>query len=403
MSVCLAAGLLGCGSSSSTTAPKGSGLKKRALVSNQFSGVVQLLDAQNDAFATTISVNAPTRMLTRSIVTAVVDSSTNTVALIDNPSETIKQQPSMPGAIDDIALSGDGKTAYVAMRNLSLLAIINVPDGSFVTVAIPGITRLVLSPNSARLLAFSDDAQSLPTTNANAFFVIDTASHSVTTVNAAIGAQPYSAVFNGSDTQAFIINCGGECGGTSTGLPGGTPTAASLRALDLSSTPTLGTTFTLPANASATVGLLSGQNLFLAGTPAPGTGSLVVFNTASNSFSTVLSIPDGLHTRMALASNGRMYIGSSGCLAVPVGGNIQGCLAIFDTTKGVTQTAIILPTFSSLRTSFNVTGIQPISGRNVVYIVEGGELDIFDTTTDALTAKQLDVSGRAIDVVLIDP
>lgn len=404
-SVCLAAGLSGCGSSSSSTkTPKGSGIKKRVLISNQSSSVVQLLDAQNDAFVTGITVTAPTRLLTHSIVTAAVDSLTNTVALIDNPTETIKVQPALPGTIDDIVLSGDGKTAFAVMRNLGKLAIINVPDGTFAQVALPGVARLVLSPNSTRLLAFSDDAQSLPAPNNDCFFVMDTATHNVSTVKGAVGAQPYSAVFNGTDNQAFILNCGAECGGTSTGLPGGTPTAASLRSIDLSGAPALSpTTLPLPATASATVGLLSGQNLFLAGTPAPGTGSLVIFNTSTNTLSAVLTIQDGLHDRIAMTSNGRVYIGSSGCLAVPVGGNIRGCLAIFDTTKGVVQTAITMPTFSSLRTGFNVTGMQPISGRNVIYVIEGGELDIFDITTDALAAKQLDVVGKAIDVVQIDP
>src|SRR5437660_1347514 len=187
-SVCLAAGVSGCGSSySSTSTPKGSGIKKRVLISNQSSSVVQLLDAQNDVFVTGITVTAPTRLLTHSIVTAAVDSLTNTVALIDNPSETIKVQPALPGAIDDIALSGDGKTAFAVMRNLGKLAIINVPDGTFAQVALPGVARVVLSPNSTKLLAFSDDAQSLPAPNNDCFFVMDTATHNVSTVKGAVG------------------------------------------------------------------------------------------------------------------------------------------------------------------------------------------------------------------------
>ncbi|HWZ44981.1 MAG TPA: hypothetical protein VNW97_16010 [Candidatus Saccharimonadales bacterium] len=389
---------IGCGGSSSSATrngPKATGLKKRALVSNQFSSAVQLLDAQNDKFATSISVNSPTKLLTRGIVTAVLDSNSNTVALIDNPSERVMQQPTMPGPITDIALSSDGKTAYAAMRSLGLLGIINVPDGSFVTVGVPGITRLVLSPNNGKVLGFSDDAQSLPSGNADAFFVIDAVSHVAFTVIGPAGAQPYSAVFNGSDTSAFILNCAAECGGSAS-----TPSIAQI---NLSGTPTLGAAMPLPAGAGATVGLLSGSNIFLAGTPTAGAGSLVVFNTGSNAFSTVLSIQDGLHTRMAMSSNGRLYVGSSGCTVLPSGNNFQGCLAIFDTAQGVTQSAITKPTFSSFRSAFNVTGLQPISGRNVIYIVEGGELDIFDITTNTLTATQIDVVGSAFDVVQIDP
>lgn len=391
--VCL--GLSGCGSSTSSVAvAKTSGIKKRVLVSNQTSSILHLIDAQNDAFATSIAVTSPTRMITQSGVTAVVDATTNTVALLDNPTEAVKVQPALAGHIDDLALSNDGKTAYAVMRNLSQLAIINVPDGTFVTVAIPGVSRLVLGPNSGKLLAFSDDAQHLPSGNANAMFIVDTASHSVFTLNGDAGVQPYSAVFNGSDAQAFVLNCGTECGGTA---------APSIRPLNLSGTPTWGAPIPLPAGAGATAGLLNGSNLFLAGTATAGSGSLVVFNTSANSFSPVLSIQDGLHTRMAMTSNGRLFVGSTNCVAVPVGAAIQGCLAILDTAKGIAQSSLVFPAFSGFRTSFSVTGMQPISGRNVIYIIEGGELDIFDITTSALSAKQIDVVGHAVDVVQIDP
>jgi len=393
--------LCGCGgSSTSTTKAKTSGLAKRVLVSNQFSNVVQLLDAQKDAFTTTIAVNAPTKMITRSIVTAVVDSSTNTVAFIDNPSETVKVQPAMPGTIDDIALSSDAKTCYVAMRNLGLLAIINVPDGTFTTEAIPGIARLVLGPNNSKLLGFSDDAQNLPTTNANAFYVIDAVSHVAVSMNPSlgtlVGAQPFNAVFVDS-SHAFILNCAQECGGTAT--------AASIQELNLTTPlPTLGGPIAgMPANAGATVGLLSGSSLFIAGTPSAGTGSLVVFNTSTNTFSPVLAIQDGLHNRIALTSNNRLFVGSQNCLAAPSGTSFQGCLAILDTAKGFAQTSLTFPVFSGFRNNFSVTGMQPISGRNVIYVIEGGELDIFDITTNALTPTQLDISGKAIDVALIDP
>ena len=54
--------------------------------------------------------------------------------------------------------------------------------------------------------------------------------------------------------------------------------------------------------------------------------------------------------------------------------------------------------------SGDVTGLQPIDGRSVVYVVEGGELVIWDTTTDApLPAnKQVDIVGQAFDARLID-
>ena len=46
----------------------------------------------------------------------------------------------------------------------------------------------------------------------------------------------------------------------------------------------------------------------------------------------------------------------------------------------------------------DVTGIQPINRRNVVYVVQNGELSIYDTTTDKLQTTQVDIIGQAVDV-----
>ncbi|HZD94196.1 MAG TPA: hypothetical protein VE133_08080, partial [Candidatus Sulfotelmatobacter sp.] len=70
-----------------------------------------------------------------------------------------------------------------------------------------------------------------------------------------------------------------------------------------------------------------------------------------------------------------------------------------------TTPGVVFPVESSFRQNFNVTGLQPISNRNVIYVVQGGELDIFDTTTSAAATgiTQLDIVGTAFDVVQIDP
>jgi hypothetical protein len=64
-----------------------------------------------------------------------------------------------------------------------------------------------------------------------------------------------------------------------------------------------------------------------------------------------------------------------------------------------------MPKVSSFRQNFDVTGILPITGRTVVYVCYGGELDIFDTSTDTAitTNPPIDIVGKAFDVVLIDP
>jgi hypothetical protein len=38
----------------------------------------------------------------------------------------------------------------------------------------------------------------------------------------------------------------------------------------------------------------------------------------------------------------------------------------------------------------------------VVYVVQQGELRIYDTTTDKLQSVQIDILGQAVDVKLVD-
>jgi hypothetical protein len=141
---------------------------------------------------------------------------------------------------------------------------------------------------------------------------------------------------------------------------------------------------------AATVGLLSGNNLFVAGTPSgtPGqlAGRLSVLDTAGLAApASSIPISDGYHDHMELASSNKLFVGAITCSA--------GCLTIFDTS----QNSAVVDSNTG-----DVTGIAPISNRNVVYAVQGGELRIFDTTTGALTPTQIDVVGKAVDVKYVD-
>src|SRR5262249_56145585 len=93
---------------------------------------------------------------------------------------------------------------------------------------VPSVSRLVLSPNGTKLLAFVDDPNA-SVSNPGGFFVIDTANKTVTPISGPALDQPFTGVFNGTETQAFILNCGAECGGT----------AASVVRVDFSAPPPL--------------------------------------------------------------------------------------------------------------------------------------------------------------------
>jgi hypothetical protein len=298
------------------------------------------------------------------------------VSVIDNATEVSLGAVSVGEYSDSLAVSSDGKQGYAAVRNgtpsagttLGVVSFIDVTALTATAVDVPLARRLVLSPNGSKLLVFSDD----PTVNS--VFVIDTATKVVTPVGGF--DRPAWGVF-ASDSTAYIMNCGPECGGT----------AAGVAQLDMTSNTI---TTTVPVSA-ATVGLLDGSTLYVAGTVSAGTGGgcLDVLSTPGLARSkTCAVISDGYHTTMAL-SNGRLFVGARACSNVA-----EGCLSIYN--GGAGSAATDTP-------KGEVTGMQAIAGRSIVYVCEGGELRIYDSSTSTeILPLPVDIVGKAWDVKTVD-
>ena len=403
----LALAVAGCGSNTTSNQPKLTGLTKRVLLSNVQSGTVNLLDAQKDTFTTkNFTVQSATKMVSAKGITIALNSTLSEITIIDDATEAVTFNAAIGDLPFDIAISPDGKNAWTAQRGFGFVQSVDTSNGvARPVIRIPNASRLAMSPNGTKLLAFSDPQAQAPP-NTHTFFVIDTATGNVQTITDAVHLdQPFTAVFGTSDTQAFILNCGQECGGT----------ASSVVSVDFS---TPSATFApalapIPVPGGATVGLLNGGNLYVAGTATPTTGpsaacplsrcgAVTVINTTALTAGSPIPITDGLHGKMAFANN-RVYIGAAACSVDPgsAANTTRGCLSIFNATSS----AVKFPEESSFRQNFDVTGLQPITGRNVIYVVQAGELDIFDLNTDAPATgiTQLDIVGKAIDAVLIDP
>src|SRR5206468_8604990 len=106
-----------------------------------------------------------------------------------------------------------------------------------------------------------------------------------------------------------ILSCGPECGGTT----------AKVSVLDIAS----GAVSQTIAVSAATTALLDGTTLYVAGTQGT-TGKLDVVNVSNMTRTTTgVTISDGFHQVMALASNNRLFIGARTCNNVTT-----GCLSI---------------------------------------------------------------------------
>jgi DNA-binding beta-propeller fold protein YncE len=359
----------------------------RMMVSDNQTGAVIVVNAKTDVITHTLPVLSPGKLVSAGGTTVIQSTLASSLAIFDNATETIRFTVPLPALAVDIALTPDGSTTWVAENNGTVQSI-NTATGLITsTDSVPGVQRLVMGPQGTSILAFND-------TLAINFTVLRPPS----TIPLVLGNtgldHPANGVFSADDNHFQVFDCGRECAGTQAGIAG--------VALNTPGGPFISN----PLHVSgATVGLLGGTTIFVAGSPATGlnAGTLQEVDTSTNTVGTPASIADGRHNQMVLTSNGRLYVGSQGCtLGATNAQNLrQGCLNIFDTVT-LAVTSVLLPAF---RINGDVTGLAPVAGRNVIYVVQGGQLDIFDTTTNAVSTSitPLNIAGTASGVVQLSP
>ena len=394
--------LAGCGGNPPVpTGPVASGVQSRVFVSNAgFSSpnlpasALQIVNFKTDKLLSNqvfLAGNPQAMVLSANRATTLVfDAGTNQLSIVNNQQETQGGIVNLPAPTESMVILPDSVTAYVASPTAPVQGAVFVVNFTSLAisaqVAVPNARRLVLSHNGQKLLVFSDGSNNVT--------VINTSDNSVTTVlGGGVLDQPVNAVFNSDDSVAYILSCGPECGGT----------AANVTPLTMSSQ-TLGAPLAVPGG--ATVGLLNGSTLYVAGScvaacpgATPPFGRLSVINTASMTISASVPISDGYHDRIEMTGNNKLYIGArnaafSNGSSSTCSNATQGCLSMFNISG---NTAVISAPQGV------VTGLAAIAGRNAVYVCAGGELIIYDTTTDAPQATQIDIVGQAYDVKQIDP
>src|SRR3954468_19200765 len=146
-------------------------IKNRVFVTNTLTGLVDILDATND-LAGTVTIptgGQPTLMvLAPSQFTLVFNQDNFNAVIIDNTNETVASSIALPGPTDSIVLSNDAKTGYAAIRNLGEIAVMDIVGKTVTTVTgIPQVHRLVISHNGSKVLAFSDNSDSVTIMNAS--------------------------------------------------------------------------------------------------------------------------------------------------------------------------------------------------------------------------------------------
>jgi hypothetical protein len=426
--------IVSCGSSnSSTTTHKPSGLTFRVFISNALfptgTGAVRtnlpVLNIVNalpneDVLSTSVVslIGASTQPGLMAVSpslndTLVYSQSGNSVAIVDNTTEAVSTGGgrsalpaiTLPGFTESMVINQFGTTAYAAVATAPVagedpgaVEVLNLQNGSIsAAIPVPSAHFIALSPDGNHLLVFSDNSD-IVTVISTIFIGTPTDPRSYISGF----DRPVWGIFT-SNNSAYVMNCGPQCGGT----------AAGVGVLSLTASSAVSTT---PVSA-ATYGLMNGSTLYVAGTPpANGTntcagtptaattcGRLATINTNSMTVTGSAVITDGYHDRMQISQNGQLYIGSHTCSNINIsGGEVRGCLSIFNTTNG----SVAIP-----QNNGDVTGIQQITGRDIVYLVQNGALAIYDTDTNQLQVTpndsqnndgQVDIVGVLYDVKLVD-
>jgi hypothetical protein len=436
LSACLLT--LSCGSSTPSSTHT-TGLKNRAFITNsvnagtETSGVF-IVDAQNDIRGNASPISAgntpgmmvvtPNRAQTLVFSGSGTQSSDNALSLINNASESNAAHVTLPGMTQSFVVSPDSSTAYVAVptapvtgESPGVVQVIAMSSGTVTGQAnVPSVQYLSIGNTGNRLLGFiqGDNA------TADSVAVITPSNiglqGAVVTVYVPGFDHPVAAFFSSDDKTAYVINCGPECGGTQ----------ASLQLLDLT-TNTAGAVVDVPA---ASVALIVNSTMYLAGTPVPaspctgettqattcGLLTILDLNSMTVTNTSPIIITDGYHTKMAMGANGQLYIGANTCTEIippvppPPDAETRGCLSIYNTLTTavgtVPATSVLIPPQNG-----DVTGIQPIANRNVVYVVQGASLGVYSDSIDAFEYNPNDpdnpgringLVGQLVDVVTVD-
>ena len=408
-----------CGGSYRKAAAGSSGLSTRVLASQSvssptaFPGLI-IIDGANDApaRAAEISAGASPGLMTvspdRSTLLA-FDSSSNRVTVVNTLTETSIGSIQLPGPTTSMVALGTG-SGYAAVPGALVtgsppgaVAVMNLTAGGVAAlIGVPNAQTVVASPDGTQILVFSNDDVSDSVTILYPLLV-NTGSPDTVTVPGF--DRPVYGVVSADGSTAYILNCGPECAsGTA---------SASLQVLDMASLTLVGVP--LPVDA-ATIGWLNGSTLYVAGTSptnnlctgqttaAPTCGRLDIIDLGSMTVTGSVVITDGYHNRIDMSSNGQLFIGSHTCSNVgnvnnPQGGEVRGCLSIFNTTNAT----VVIPPDNG-----DATGLQGFTTRFVEYVAEGGNLRVYDTTKDVLlensiiTSGTISLPGQIIDVKAID-
>ena len=350
---------------------------------------------------------------------------------------------------------------YSAQETIGQLGIIDNTTGQSYSLVLPNVFQVVVNAGDTVVLAMvrnSDTVYRLVKLNQNQY---PTSTAAVAALGAAdcqpfnlpvycavpvntgtnVNAfdRPMGAYFSLDGNSVYVLNCGQECGGTTSSV-----TYLQQGVLQNNHIPT-----TIPDTSSfitqvlvpggVTDALSNGTTLYVSGQQLQPdglfAGNLSTINLATNTVTGQYSISDGTHTKMLFADNNTLWIGSQYCatgerasraaqqLAAgkPTDQSANfNCLTRFDlgaltasivpavtqVPAGSTATAVTVAFPNTNQNQFyygDLTGLCWVQSFNKVYTAYGGQVHIFSTVDGSeIDNKNVIVQGTALDVAYMD-
>ncbi len=340
---------------------------------------------------------------------------------------------SLNGISQSIFISRDQAYIYAASQSLHSLTVID--HGGTITLNLPGVYRVSVNPGNTVALAFvqnTNDVYSIVHLNADQQQAAINNPHwnpglpnsqpaqdcepqnlpvycvfPVSTASGVSFDRPTKAVFSTDGTTAYVLDCGPECGGTTSGITTLPITGSSLNPSGVGASGiALLATSNIAVPGGVTNGVFNGTTFYAAGQQLQSdgllAGNLSVVNTSTGQVTGQFSISDGTHNKMVLADSNTLWIGSYQCQSgeryklsqSTAPGTPFGCITMFNTANN----SVLVESFKG-----DGTGIAAVTGLNKVYTAEGGQVYIYNTSDgSARDNTNVTVTGTAYDVAYMD-
>lgn len=342
----------------------------------------------------------------------------------------------LPAKADSIAVPINFKHVYAAISSLGVLTVIDNTNGQTYYLNLPNAYRVAVNQGDSVVLAM--------VRNSNTLYRLLRLNQNQPAVPGAVDCQPQAvpvwcvvpvpdntskpsldrpvgAYFSLDGTTAYILNCGPECGGTTSSI-----TMIPQDPLRVDNYPTSTpypspVTGSVPVPGGATAVVADGTTLYIAGQQLQPDGLFAGFLSTmdlnSNTITGQYSISDGFHTKMLLGDDNTLWIGSQSCATGERAKLKQNynCLTRYDISA---KTARVVPDVNPADPNSRVpypnanenqfyygdlTGLCWVQGLHKMYTAYGGQVHAFNTADGSeINNQNITVQGTALDVAYMD-